>query len=213
MITRNALGRAAACSTPPARRSMARAATVLVVAGCAALTACGSAAGDGASATASTAPVTSLVHQSSPAASAASDQPPPNPKPTADGPCPYLATSWVEEANGEHIKKVELSSDAPRPACFFVRPDGEIDATVWVFSGTAKAANALVNRAAPVDTSSLTNEPAGWTGGLESFGKAKGAVYAVRKEGSGIAVIVTTNQAQTIKAKRIAEETIHNLGL
>lgn len=143
----------------------------------------------------------------------ANDMPPLEPTPAREGTCPYLSTAWVETANGQHVQKVELSADSTHPACFFLRPDGQIDVTVQVFTGTPKAANALVNRAAPVDTSSPAGEPAGWTGGLESFGKAKGAVYAVRKEGTGTAVVVTTNQAQTIKAKRIAEETIANLGL
>lgn len=183
---------------------------MIVAVVCVSATAC---AGANAGGTDSTAPASPATGQPSAPTSAPNDQPPPEPKPTAQGPCPYLQTAWVEDANGQHIQKVEISADTPHPACFFVRPDGEVDVTVQVFSGTPKAANALVNRAAPVATSAPTNEPAGWSGGLESFGKTKGAVYAVRKEGTGIAVVVQTNQAQTFKAKRIAEQAIQQLRL
>jgi hypothetical protein len=49
----------------------------------------------------------------------------------------------------------------------------------------------------------------GWKGGAQA--NESGAVYAVAKDSS--AVVVTTNQGQTIKAKQIAQESISSLGL
>lgn len=146
-------------------------------------------------------------------ATTTNDAPPPDPKPVSTGKCPYLDTDWIAFTNGQHVAKVQLSADTPHPACFFLRPDGGFDVMVQVFTGSPKAANALVNRVAPVATSDKASDPAGWTGGEESFGKTDGAVYAVRKEGTGTAVVVKVDQAQTYKAKLIAEKAIQTLGL
>jgi len=66
-----------------------------------------------------------------------------------------------------------------------------------------------VDRVAPVATANPAQLPDGWTGGSQATDG--GAVFAVAK--GGTAVVVTTNQAQTIKAKRVAEKTIAELGL
>ncbi|MFC4854879.1 DUF2020 domain-containing protein [Actinophytocola glycyrrhizae] len=133
---------------------------------------------------------------------------PPEPQPTADGPCPYLDEAYVEETNGQRVSKVQTSADEP-PACFFYRPDGNVQLSVRVYTGEAPVAQALVDAAAPVESSNPAELTGGWQGGAES--SESGAVYAVAKEAT--AVVVTTNQGQTIKAKQVAQETISALGL
>jgi UPF0176 protein len=131
------------------------------------------------------------------------------PQPANDGPCPYLEESYVEDTNGQHVGKTQTSTDNP-PACFFYRPDGGLQLTVWVYNGgDAHVAKGLVDGAAPVDTANPAKLPGGWEGGAQPTDK--GAVYAVAKDGA--AVIVTTNQEQTIKAKQIAQQSITALGL
>jgi UPF0176 protein len=133
---------------------------------------------------------------------------PPEPQPTADGPCPYLEEAFVEETNGQRVSKVQTSADEP-PACFFYRPDGSVQLTIRVYTGEAPVAQALVDAAAPVASSNPAELTGGWQGGAEAT--ESGAVYAVTKEAT--AVVVTTNQGQTIKAKQVAQETITALGL
>ncbi|MBW4719487.1 DUF2020 domain-containing protein [Saccharothrix obliqua] len=135
--------------------------------------------------------------------------PPPVPEPTADGTCPYLESAYVAEANGQLVRKVRLSADQPDPACFFYANATDVQLSVWVFRGDPGTAKAVVDRAAPVAESNPASAPAGWAGG--SLAGEQGAVYAVAKDGA--AVVVTSNQQQTIKAKRIAETAIGNLGL
>jgi hypothetical protein len=133
---------------------------------------------------------------------------PPDPEPTADGPCPYLDESYVEETNGQRVSQVQTSTDDP-PACFFYRPDGTVQLTIRIYNGEEPVARGLVDAAAPVATSNPAELSGGWEGGSEA--KDTGAVYAVAK--GGTAVVVTTNQEQTIKAKQIAQESITALGL
>jgi hypothetical protein len=135
--------------------------------------------------------------------------PPAAPEPVADGPCPYLESAFVAEANGQRATKVRISADKPHPACFFYRADGTVQLTVRVYVGEAKQAKAMVDEAAPIADSNPASSPAGWKGG--AIGADKGSVYAVAKEGT--AVVVTTNQAQSIKARRVAEKAITTLGL
>ncbi|HEU5473141.1 MAG TPA: DUF2020 domain-containing protein [Actinophytocola sp.] len=135
--------------------------------------------------------------------------PPASPEPVRDGACPYLEKAFVEDANGQRVGKVRVSVDEPNPACFFYRSDGRVQLTTQVYVGDEGVAKALVDRAAPVDTANPAELPAGWTGGSQSTDA--GAVFAVAK--GGAAVVITTNQAQTIKAKRVAEKTIAALGL
>jgi UPF0176 protein len=135
--------------------------------------------------------------------------PPPAPTPSTDGQCPYLASSFVQEANGQLVRKVRLSADQPNPACFFYANATDVQLSIWVFQGDPATAKAVVDRAAPVSASSPATAPAGWNGG--SLTTDTGAVYAVAKDGS--AVVVTSNQKQTIKARRVAETVVGNLGL
>jgi hypothetical protein len=130
------------------------------------------------------------------------------PQAAKDGTCPYLPTTFVAEANGQRVAKVKLSTDAPHPACFFYAGATEVQLTVRVYAGDERVAKMIVNEAAP-DGSQPANSPTGWTGGYVS--NNSGVVYAVAK--SDAAVVVSTNQKQSIKARRIAEEAIKNLGL
>ncbi|MTD56122.1 DUF2020 domain-containing protein [Amycolatopsis pithecellobii] len=146
---------------------------------------------------------------SAPAVAAA--QPPPDPQPSGPGPCPYLDTSFVADTNGQHVSKVQTSSaDAGKPpSCFFYALSGKLQLTVQVYVGDAGVAKALVDKAAPLNSSNPATDPAGWQGGYEPTDG--GAVYAVAK--AGAAVVVTTNQKQTIKARTVAKQTISALGL
>ncbi|WP_205660747.1 DUF2020 domain-containing protein [Amycolatopsis vastitatis] len=143
------------------------------------------------------------------ASSAAGAELPPDPQPGATEDCPYLGSEVVAEANGQHVSKVRVSADQPHPACFFYRPDGKIQLTVRVYVGDAKTATALVNKVAPIDSSNPASDPSGWKGGYLS--SDDGAVYAVAKGAS--AVVVTTNQKQSVKARTVAKKAIAALKL
>jgi UPF0176 protein len=134
---------------------------------------------------------------------------PPDPQPGSTEDCPYLGSEFVAEANGQHVSKVRVSADQPHPACFFYRPDGKVQLTVRVYVGQPDIATALVNKAAPVETSNPASDPAGWKGGYQSIDD--GAVYAVAKGAS--AVIATTNQKQSVKARTVVKKAIAALKL
>jgi len=133
---------------------------------------------------------------------------PPDPQPTGGGPCPYLESQFVADANGQRVSKVQTSADKP-PSCFFYALTGKLQLTVRVYVGEPAIAKALVDKVAPVDTSNPATDPAGWQGGYQQI--EGGAVYAVAKGGS--AVVVTTNQQQTVKARTVTKQTISALGL
>lgn len=132
----------------------------------------------------------------------------PAPQPSADGPCPYLDAQDVESINGQRVDAVRISADQPHPACFFYRGDDSEQLRTWIVTATPEVARATVDAAAPVATSDLAELPDGWSGGSQPT--SDGAVFAVARQ--GIAVVVTTNQQQTIKARRIAEQVIESLG-
>jgi UPF0176 protein len=134
---------------------------------------------------------------------------PPSPEPATDEPCPYVTEQFVEEANGQRVSNVRISADDPNPACFFYRPDGGEQLSVRVYTGEPGVATGLVDQAVPIDTSNPATQPTGWNGGYQTF--EDGAVYAVAKNVS--AVIVRTNQLQSVKARTVAEEVISELGL
>ncbi|GAA3535055.1 DUF2020 domain-containing protein [Amycolatopsis ultiminotia] len=134
---------------------------------------------------------------------------PPDPQPARTAQCPYLSEETVQDANGQHVTKVEVSDDQPHPACFFYRPDGGLQLSVRVYVGSTDVATKLVDKAAPVDTSNPASEPAGWKGGYQPSGD--GVVYAVSK--GDAAVIVLSNQKQSIKARTVAKKAIAALQL
>jgi UPF0176 protein len=139
----------------------------------------------------------------------ATPPPPPDPTPARRAPCPYLEDNFVEQTNGQRVGRTRISADEP-PACFFYRSDGNEQLRVQVVVGLDPATTkAMVDRAAPVDTSDPATLPGGWEGGKQPTGS--GAVFAVYK--GGAAVVVVGNQQQTIKVSRIAEQVITTLGL
>jgi hypothetical protein len=79
----------------------------------------------------------------------------------------------------------------------------------WIVTATPQLARATVDAVAPVATSDLAELPGGWSGGSQPT--ADGAVFAVTR--GGTAVVITTNQRQTISARQIAEQVIAALGL
>ncbi|MGH3794273.1 MAG: DUF2020 domain-containing protein [Pseudonocardiaceae bacterium] len=130
---------------------------------------------------------------------------PPEPQPSADGPCPYLDRKVVERINGQRVGAVRVSTDRPHPACFFYRlGDGAEQLRTWVVVATPAVAGATVDAAAPVATSDREDLPGGWTGGSQPT--SHGAVFAVTRQGT--AVVVTTNQRYTVGARQIAEQVI-----
>ncbi|MFD4196534.1 DUF2020 domain-containing protein [Amycolatopsis thermoflava] len=132
---------------------------------------------------------------------------PPEPTPARAAPCPYLENSVVANANGQRVSKVEVSADQPHPTCFFYALSGKLQLTVRVYTGDPAVAEAIVDQAAPVATSNPATDPPGWQGGYAA--KPDGAVYAVAK--GGTAVVVTTDQQQTVKARTVARQAISRL--
>lgn len=133
------------------------------------------------------------------------------PRPTETAACPYLGERDVAEMNGEMVRKVRIAPTKPYPACFFYTIEGDkgVQLSTRIYSGDVDVAHRIVDQAAPVKTSSIAEDPAGWSGGSQPT--SDGAVYAVSKGGK--AVVVTTNQKQTIKAREVAEQVIKTLHL
>jgi UPF0176 protein len=134
--------------------------------------------------------------------------PPPIADPNEEGPCPYLDDAFIEETNGQRVADTKIDTEDP-PACYFYRPDGSVQMGVQIYTGDPAVAEAFVDQVAPVDSANPAKLDGGWNGGAQPT--EDGAVFAVAKEGT--AVVVVTNQEQTIKAKLVAEEAISTLGL
>jgi hypothetical protein len=137
---------------------------------------------------------------------------PPAPPPVADGPCRYLPAASVAAANGQRVAAVRVSGtgpDRPYPACFFLTGNGAVQLRTWIVVSTPAAAHAVIDAAVPVTTSDLAELPGGWSGGSQPT--TDGAVFAVARHGT--AVVITTNQHQTISARKIAEQVIAALNL
>lgn len=167
-------------------------------------------AGVGCSQTA-TAPSAPEPSDAQPPASAAAGAPA-APQPAADGPCSYLPAASVQDVNGERVTAVRISKTAahqPYPACFFLTYHDAVQLRTWIVVGSSQTARATVDAAAPVATSDLAELPGGWSGGSQPT--AEGAVFAVARHGT--AVVITSNQRQTISARRIAQQVIATLGL
>ena len=118
-------------------------------------------------------------------------------------PCPYLDTQWVANTNGQRMIGQGVDARFNTPACVF-----------WSFPDeprhmpTEQAAINVVDWAAPIATTEPVDEN-DWSGGRS--GNPQGAVYAVQK--GPVAVVVFSNQEQSLKAELIAKETIKNLNL
>lgn len=124
--------------------------------------------------------------------------------------CPYLDSNWVADTNGQRMVGQGIDSRFDTPACVFWSYPEDPQATVMVrHMATEQDAIKVVDWAAPIDTTEPAEEPAGWSGGR--IGNEKGATYAVQK--GNVAVVVFSNQPQSLKAELIAKETISRLAL
>lgn len=123
--------------------------------------------------------------------------------------CPYLDSQWVANTNGQRMIGQGIDTRFDTPACVFWSFPEEPQATVMIrHMPTIAAATAVVDWAAPIDTTEIVEEN-GWSGGRGNTDA--GAVYAVQKD--TVAVVVFSNQHQSVKAASIAQEAIKNLGL
>ena len=131
-------------------------------------------------------------------------------EPNTEEACPYLDTQWVADTNGQRMTRTAVDKRFSTPACIFWSYPEDPQATVVVREmPDVEQARAVVDWAAPVDSTELA-EFAGWSGGRGVFDEAY-SVYAVQKDNK--AVLVWSNQLQTLKAELIAQEAIKNLGL
>lgn len=125
--------------------------------------------------------------------------------------CPYLDGEWLQNTTGQRWTATGLDERFDPPACVFWSYEDAPQAQVMVRHMTSnKDAVAVVDHAAPVDSTLKALKPEGWSGG-RGGGEGKGAVYAVWKDQT--AVVVLTAQEQSLKAEQIATETIKNLKL
>lgn len=128
------------------------------------------------------------------------------------GQCPYLDGEWVQNTNGQRLTGVGVDERFDPPACIFWSYEDQPQVQVMVRTmRTNKDAVAVVDHAAPIDSTLKALEPQGWSGGRRGGNETSGALYAVWKDRT--AVVVFTAQDQSLKAQTIAEETIKNLGL
>lgn len=131
---------------------------------------------------------------------------------TAQQACPYLDTQWVADTNGQRMTGLGIDERFATPACVFWSFPEEPQLTVIVREmATVDDAIAVVDWAAPIDTTEPAEEPEGWSGGRLGGSGGTGALYAVQKDTT--AVVVFTNQDQSLKAQLVAEEVITNLRL
>ena len=138
--------------------------------------------------------------------------PPVAPVPVIEGPCSYLPAASVQALNGQRVAAVRVSGtgpDHPYPACFFLTGNGTVQLRTWIVVSTPAAAHAAVDAVAPVATSDIAELPGGWSGGSQPT--TDGAVFAVARHGT--AVVITTDQHQTINARQIAKQVIAALNL
>ena len=131
---------------------------------------------------------------------------------TAQDPCPYLDTQWVADTNGQRMTGFGVDNRFETPACVFWSFPEEPQLTVIVRTmDTEDDAIAVVDWAAPIDSTEPAEEPSGWSGGRSGSTDGSGALYAVQKGNS--AVVVFSNQDQSLKAQLVAAEVIKNLAL
>lgn len=129
--------------------------------------------------------------------------------------CPYLDTQFVADVNGQKVTSQGTDTRFDTPACVFWSYPEEPQLQVIIrHTESPAAAREVVDWAAPVDLTDPAEQPAGWSGGRAGGGTVPGfdgAVYAVAKVST--AVVVLTNQKESVKAQAIAEQAIANLAL
>lgn len=134
--------------------------------------------------------------------------------------CPYLDTHFVADTNGQRMTDFGVDHRFDPPACIFWSYPVEPQVTVLVREmDSFEQAMEVVDFAAPIDTTSPA-EFDGWQGGRgpsANGGSANGgptpggSVYAIAKDTT--AVVVWSNQEQSVKAETIAQQVISNLRL
>ena len=121
----------------------------------------------------------------------------------------------MAETNGQKVTTSGIDERFDTPACVFWSYPEEPQLEVLVrHTGSEQEARDVVDHFAPVDVTDLAEEPAGWSGGRAGGGVIPGrdgAVYAVAKD--SVAIVVLTNQKESVKAQLIAEQAIVNLSL
>ncbi|MDK6806467.1 DUF2020 domain-containing protein [Corynebacterium guaraldiae] len=123
--------------------------------------------------------------------------------------CPYLDTQWVADTNGQRMTRWGIDKRFSTPACVFWSYPEEPQVTVLARQmPSVDEARAVVDWAAPVEDTELA-EFDGWSGGRGVF--EDHTVFAVQKDNH--AVVVWSNQLQTLKPQLIAQEAINRLGL
>lgn len=129
--------------------------------------------------------------------------------------CPYLDTQWVADTNGQRVTGVGVDTRFDPPACQFWSYPEEPQLTVFVrHAATPSDAMAVVDWATPVEHTEPADQPAGWNGGRHGGGEVPGRIGAAYSVAKGdVAVTVFTNQDESIKAQRVAEQVIATLGL
>lgn len=126
--------------------------------------------------------------------------------------CPYLDTQFIAETNGQRVTAVAIDERFHPPACLFWSYEESPQAMVLVRDVDSEAqARAVVDAAAPIDSTEPATLPGGWEGGRGPSAIDSMKVFAVSH--GNHAVVVWTDQEQTFKAEQIAAETISNIGL
>lgn len=138
--------------------------------------------------------------------------------PATSGDCPYLPAADIRYLTGQRAGAGQLISASPEPICVFTRLDTVWVAAIRVFrTPDAASARAAVDERIPVSGSSPADRPTGWSGGYmglpdgtSEYPQAR-SVYGV--SAGQYAVIVWTNQQQSVKARSVVEAVIANLRL
>lgn len=128
--------------------------------------------------------------------------------------CPYLDAQFVAETNGQRMVDYGVDERFETPACVFWSYPDLPQATVLVREmNSFDQAMDVVDFAAPIDSTSPA-EFGAWQGGrgpVTSGPSQGGSVYAVAKDST--AVVVWSNQEQSVKTETLAHAVIENLGL
>lgn len=132
--------------------------------------------------------------------------------------CPYLDTQFVADTNGQRMTDQGVDYRFDTPACVFFSYPELPQAVVMVrHMGNFEQAMQVVDFAAPIASTSPAELATGsgtWEGGrgtVDASPTGTGSVYAVAKDST--AVVVWSNQEQSVKAETLAQQTITNLGL
>lgn len=132
--------------------------------------------------------------------------------------CPYLDTQFVTDTNGQRMTDQGVDHSFDTPACAFYSYPEEPQAVVMVrHMGSFDEVMQVVDFAAPIDSTSpaeFSTDTGDWSGGrgpVTASPTGAGSVYAVGKDST--AVVVWSNQEQSVKAETLAHQVIANLGL